>query len=143
MFFRRTSRKSFSLIHKKMCNNEQLHDCCPLMDGIDGMNGVTELRSVLTTGMIGSWNWRGRYKFDGITIAFNKTIANQGTLMEKAEESEIKLPTSFGSSEKQENYRKVSTSALLTMPKPLTVWITTNSGKFLKRWEYQTTLPAS
>ena len=113
------------------------------MDGIDGMNGVTELRSLLTTGMIGSWNWRGVYKFDGITIAFNKTIANQGTLMEKADESEIKLPTSFGSSEKQENSRKISTSALLTMPKPLTVWITTNCGKFLKRWEHQTTLPAS
>ena len=39
--------------------------------------------------------------------------------------------------------RKTSISALLTMPKPLTVWITTNCGKFLKRWEYQTTLPAS
>ena len=39
--------------------------------------------------------------------------------------------------------RKTSTSALLTMPKPLTVWITTNCGKFLKRWEYQITLPAS
>ena len=35
--------------------------------------------------------------------------------------------------------QKISTSALLTMPKPLTVWITKNSGKFLKRWEYQTT----
>ena len=44
---------------------------------------------------------------------------------------------------KQENTRKTSTSALLTMPKPLTVWITTNCGKFLKRWEYQTTWPAS
>ena len=42
------------------------------------------------------------YKFDGITIAFNETIANQGTLMAKAEESEIKLPTSIGSSEQQE-----------------------------------------
>ena len=41
---------------------------------------------------------------------------------------------------KKENSRKTSTSALLTMPKPLTVWITTNCGKFLKRWEYQTTL---
>ena len=38
---------------------------------------------------------------------------------------------------------KMSTSTLLTTPKPLTVWITTNCGKFLKRWEYQTTLPAS
>ena len=46
--------------------------------------------------------------------------------LEKAEKSEIKLPTSAGSSKKQESSRKTSTSALLTMPKPLTVWITTN-----------------
>ena len=59
--------------------------------------------------------------------------------LEKAEESEIKLPTSVGSSKKQESSRKTSISALLTIPKPLTMWITTNCGKFLKRWEYQTT----
>ena len=59
--------------------------------------------------------------------------------LEKAEESEIKLPTSIGSLKKQENSRKTSTSASLTTPKPLTVWITTNCGKFSKRWEYQTT----
>ena len=46
--------------------------------------------------------------------------------LQKAEESEIKLPTSVGSSKKQESSRKTSTSALLTMSKPLTVWITTN-----------------
>ena len=40
---------------------------------------------------------------------------------------------------KQESSRKTSISALLTMPKPLTVWITINCGKFFKRWEYQTT----
>ena len=40
---------------------------------------------------------------------------------------------------KQESSRKIPTSALLTMPKPLTLWITTNCGKFFKRWEYQTT----
>ena len=61
----------------------------------------------------------------------------------KAEQSEIKLPTSAGSSKKQESSRKISISALLTMPKPLTVWITINSGKFWKRWEYQTTWPTS
>ena len=44
---------------------------------------------------------------------------------------------------KQESSRKISTSALWTMPKPLTVWITINCGKFWKRWEYQTTWPAS
>ena len=47
-------------------------------------------------------------------------------VLEKAEEPEIKLPTSTGSSKKQESSRKTSTSALLTMPKPLTVWITIN-----------------
>ena len=61
--------------------------------------------------------------------------------LEKAEEPEIKLPTSVESSKKQESSRK--TSSLLTMSKPLTVWVTTNCGKFFKRWEYQTTLPAS
>ena len=50
--------------------------------------------------------------------------------LEKAEEPEIKLPTSAGSLEKQENSRKTSISALLTMPKPLTLWITINCGKF-------------
>ena len=54
----------------------------------------------------------------------------------QAEEPEIKLPTSAGSWKKQESSRKTSISALLTMPKPLTVWITINCGKFLKRWEY-------
>ena len=44
---------------------------------------------------------------------------------------------------KQENSRKISTFALLTMLKALTVWITTNCGKFFKRWDYQTTWPAS
>ena len=63
--------------------------------------------------------------------------------LEKAEVPEIKLPTSEGSMEKQESSRKTSISALLTMPKPLIVWITTNCGKFWKRWEYQTTWPAS
>ena len=50
---------------------------------------------------------------------------------------------SAGSWKKQESSRKTSISALLTMPKPLTVWITINCGKFWKRWEYQTTWAAS
>ena len=57
--------------------------------------------------------------------------------LEKGEEPEIKLPTSAGSLKKQESSRKTSTSTLLTTPKPLAVWITTNCGK------YQTTWPAS
>ena len=55
-------------------------------------------------------------------------------VLEKAEEQEIRLPTSARSSNKQESSRKTSTSALLTTPKPLSVWITTNCGKFFKRW---------
>ena len=51
-------------------------------------------------------------------------------VLEKAEEPEIKLPTSAGSLKKQERSRKTSISALLTMPKPLTVWITINCGQF-------------
>ena len=62
---------------------------------------------------------------------------------EKAEEQEIKLPTSIGSLEKQESSRKTSISALLTMPKTLTVWIIANCKKCFKRSEYQATLPAS
>ena len=53
------------------------------------------------------------------------------------------MPTSTESLKEQENSRKIFTSALLTMPKTLTVWITTNCGKFFKRWECQTTQPAS
>ena len=63
--------------------------------------------------------------------------------LEKAEEPAIKLPTSAGTSKEQESSRKTSISALLTMPTPLTVWITTNCGKFWNKWEYQTTWPAS
>ena len=63
-------------------------------------------------------------------------------VLEKAEEPETKLSTSAGSSKKQESSRKISISALLTMLKPLTVWMT-SWKKFFKRWDYQTALPAS
>ena len=62
---------------------------------------------------------------------------------EEAEEPEIKLPTLVGSWRKQRRSRKTSTSASLTTLKPLTLWITTNCGKFWNRWECQTTLPVS
>ena len=52
--------------------------------------------------------------------------------LEKAEEQEVKLPTSDGLLKKQESSRKTPTFALLTMPKPFTGWITTNCGKFLE-----------
>ena len=61
----------------------------------------------------------------------------------EAEEPEIKLPTFVGSWRKLGNFRKTCISASLTTQKPLTVLTTTNCGKFLKRWEYQTSLPIS
>ena len=60
----------------------------------------------------------------------NQELPDVQVVLEKAEEPEIKLPTSAGSLKKQESSRKTSISALLTMPKPLTVWITINCGKF-------------
>ena len=63
-------------------------------------------------------------------------------IMPQNQRSNCKHKT-IGSLEKQVSSRKTSTSVLLTTPKPLTVWITTNYGKFWKRWEYHTTWPAS
>ena len=60
----------------------------------------------------------------------NCELPDVQAVLEKAEEPEIKLPTSAGSLKKQESSRKTSISALLPMPKPLTVWITINCGKF-------------
>ena len=65
----------------------------------------------------------------------------QAGFRKKPEKPETKLPTFVGSQRKQANSRKTSISASLTRLKPLTVWITINCGKFLKRWKYQTTLP--
>ena len=76
-------------------------------------------------------------------LGFNSNLAKNLQMfkldLEKAKEPEIKLPASVESSKKQENSRKTSTSALLTTPKPLIVWIMTNWEKSLKRWESQTT----
>ena len=60
----------------------------------------------------------------------NRELPDVQAGFKKGLESEIKLPTSAGSLKKQESSRKTSISALLTMPKPLTVWITRNCGKF-------------
>ena len=60
----------------------------------------------------------------------NRELLMFKLVLEKAEEPETKLPTSAGSWKKQESSRKVSISALLTMPKPLTVWNTINCGKY-------------
>ena len=60
----------------------------------------------------------------------NYELPDIQTGFRKAEEPEIKLPTFVGSSKKQESSRETSTSALLTMTKPLTVWITANVENF-------------
>ena len=60
----------------------------------------------------------------------NRELLMFKLVLEKTEEPEVKLPTPAGSSKKQESSRKTSISALLTMPKPSTVWITINCGKF-------------
>ena len=86
--------------------------------------------------------WCSKFSKPGFNSTWTENFQMFKLVLEKAEEPEIKLPTSVGSWKKQKSSRKTSTS-LLTTPKPLTVWITTNCGKFFKRWEYQTTIPAS
>ena len=66
----------------------------------------------------------------GLQQYVNRELPDVQAVLEKAEDPEIKLPTSTGLSKRQESSRKTSISALLTMPKLLTVWITTNCGKF-------------
>ena len=87
--------------------------------------------------------WCSKFSKPGFSNMWTVNFQMFKLALEKEEEPEIKLPTSSGSSKKQESSRKTSISALLTMPKPLTMWITTNCRKFWKRWEYQTTWPAS
>ena len=83
-----------------------------------------------------------KFSKPGFNSTWTRNFQMSKLNLEKAEEPEIKLPTSAGSLKKQESSRKTSISALLTTPKPLTVWITINCGKLWKRWEYQTTWPA-
>ena len=78
-----------------------------------------------------------------LQVGFNSTWTKKFQMykldLEKAEEPEIQHPLDH----RKRKFQKKSTSASLTTLKPLTVWITTNYGKFFKRWEYQTTLPVS
>ena len=69
----------------------------------------------------------------------NLELSDEQVGFRRAEEPEINLPTSIKLQKQHENSRNTSTSASLTMLKPFTMWITTNFGKFLKRWEYQMT----
>ena len=99
------------------------------VSSVQSLSRVRFLETPWTTGFNNTW-----------TVYFQMFKVD----LEKTEEPEIKLPTSIVLSKKQESTRKTSISALFTMPKPLTVWITTNNcWKFFRRWEYQTAWPAS
>ena len=87
--------------------------------------------------------WCSQFSKPGFNITWIEKFQMYKLDLEKAEEPEIKLLTSIGSKKKQESCRKISTFALSTMSKPLSVWITINCGKFWERWENQTTWPAS
>ena len=108
------------------------------LDGItDSMDvSLSELREMV----MDRESWRAAIHW----VARSQTWLNDWTELkldlEKGDELGIKLPTSTGLSKKEESSRKTSSSALLTMPKPLTMGITINCGKICKRWKYQTTL---
>ena len=104
-------------------------------------------KNAQTTAQLHSSRMLGKYCSKFSKPGFNSTWTVNFQMfnldLEKAEEPEIKLSTSSGSFKKQESSRKTSISAFLIMPKPLTMWITINCGKFLQRWEYQIILPGS
>ena len=101
------------------------------------------LSSFLPNGLCGQKSGCFGFMIQDFSNTWNVNFQMLKLVLEKAEEPEIKLPTSTGSSKKQESSRETSISALLTTPKPLTVWITTNCGKFWKIWEHKTTWPVS
>ena len=76
--------------------------------------------------------WCSKFSKPGFSNTWTVNFQMLKLVLEKTEEPEIKLPTSSGSWKKQESSRKTSISALLTMPNPLTVWITINCGKLWK-----------
>ena len=102
-------------------------------------------KNVQTTVQLRSFHRLVRLHSKSFKLAFSsmwtENLQMYKLSLEKAGEPEIKLPAFTGSQRKQGNSRKISAS--LTVLKPLTVWITTNCGIFLVRWEYQTTLPVS
>ena len=100
------------------------------------------LKNVQTIGQLYSFSMLVRSDLKFCILSFTimpiKIFQMSKLGLEKAEEPEIKLPTFTVSWRKQWNSRKASTSLSSTTLKPLTVWITANCGKLLRRWEYQT-----
>ena len=98
-------------------------------------------KNVQTTTQLHSFHMLANWCSKSFKLGFNSTWTENFQMykvnLEKAEEPRIQVANLLWIIEKnQGNSRKASTSALLTMLKPLTVWITTNCGKFLNRWEY-------
>ena len=105
---------------------------------------IKECSNYCTTALIShASKLKLKFSKSGFNYTWTVNLQMFKLVLERAEETEIKLPTSAGSWKKQESSRKTSLSALLTLPKPLTVWITINCGKFWKSWEYRTTWSAS
>ena len=93
-----------------------------------GLKKSDMIERLNTPTQVTKWSVKNLSFLEVLQIITHTTVFK--LVLEKAEEPEIKLPTSAGSWKKQESYRKTSVSALLSMPKPLTVWITINCGKF-------------
>ena len=100
-------------------------------------------KNVQTIAQLHSFHMPARFCSTSFKLGFSSLCTEKFHMyklgFKEAEEPEIKLPTFAGPWRKQRTFSKTSTSASLTMLKPFTVRITTNCGKFLKRWEYQTT----
>ena len=103
-------------------------------------------KNVQTTPQLHSFHRLARNCSKSFTLAFSsmwtKNLQIYNLDLEKAEEPEIKLPTSI-ITDKAEQFQKNNYFCFIDYAKALTVWITTNCGKFWKRWEYQITWPAS
>ena len=114
--------------------------------GLENISFIPILKNVQTTIQLCSFYMLERLCSKSFKLGFSSMWTENFQMfkldLEKTEEPEIKLAAFVGSWRKQRNFRKTSTSSLTTL-KPLTVWITRNCAKFLKRLEYQTTLPAS
>ena len=137
-----TRRHWSSILHMVIC----MFQCYSLKPSLSHLLPQLPQLSQTTTQLHSSHmliKWCLKFSKPGFSNMWTVNFQMFKLVSEKAEEPEIKLPTSAGSQKKQESSRKTSIYALVTMPKPLTVWITINCGKFWRRWEYQTTWPAS
>ena len=146
MEFQQSYLKSWKVTLSKCCT-QYVSKCGKLSSGHRTEKGQSSsqfprravLKNVQTTEQLHSSHTLVKILQARLQQYMNRELQMFKLALEKAEEPGIKLPTSAGSSKKQASSRKTSISALLAMPKPLTVCTTINCGKFWKRWEYRTT----